>query len=306
MISHTNCLKLVALPALFAMLHPMSAGARDGGKQTIPQATDSSHREPDWRETDGVKITTRDWSGAVNKYYGQRRDQFKDTERQIAKVDFDADLNYDGIIANEDPADSGAFQRTPPGLVVGVGELAKAVIRITPYRVDYDGEAIVSLEVVGINRSVKSGEFSSFEEEVAETSRIRIWKDSDKRVLLLDSHDPDRRRVEWSLDNKRLALGGAITGLNLPYQDYPRRVYIEGVKAHSNYIGDVRILLSVDHRNGKPGEESTPKTVARFRSSWNAMLMTVTAEPIEKEFVVSESLQDIWITPGRRATARRN
>jgi hypothetical protein len=296
---------IVASIGSFVAVYPFNATAGEDSRRNIPQTSSTDQILPEWRESDGVKVTTRDWAGAVSKYYGQRRDQQRDTERQIAKVDFDADLNYDGVISNEDPADGGAFQRTPPGLVVGVGELAKAIVRITPYRVDYGGEAVVSLEVVGINRSVRSGEFASFEEEAAQTSRVRVWKDAEKRVLLLDSHDPARRRVEWTLDNARLALGGAITGMNLPNQDYPRRVYIEGVRPHGSFIGDVRLLLAVEHRSIQDSGESKPKVLERFRTSWNTMLVTVTPQPLDKEYVVSEALQDIWITPGRPTAVTR-
>ena len=72
--------------------------------------------------------TDRDIPGDSTRYYGQRRNQFKDIGRRLAKIDLDADFNYDGVIDNDDPADNGAFQQTPPGLVVGVGYLAGVLL----------------------------------------------------------------------------------------------------------------------------------------------------------------------------------
>lgn len=292
-----------------ALLAVLSAGLAASTLARDPRASvqqSGENRYPDWREREGALITTQDWPGTVNKYYGQQRDQFEDKQRRIAKVDLDADLNYDGLINNEDPSDSGAFERTPPGLVVGVGELAKVIVRITPYRVDYTGEAVISMELLGINRGDRAGTFASFEEEMAKTSRIRVWADAERQKLLLDSHDKSKQRVEWNLENQRRALGDVITGMNLPFQNYPRRVYVEGVKAHGPFVGDVRILLAVEHRDVTPGQPSQPKTVERFRDAWETMLVTVTPEPLPKEWVVSEALQDVWLHPkGKLVSGQR-
>jgi hypothetical protein len=237
----------------------------------------------------------------VTKYYGQRQDEFKDEQREIAKVEIDGDFNYDGVISRDDPGDHGAFKRTPPGLILGVGELSKLIIRVNPYRVDFQADAVISLEVSGINRADPSGNFKNIDDEIANTSRVRIWKDPTKKDLLLDSHshDPKLRRIEWRFDNARLAPGGAITGMNLPFQPYPRTVYIEGVKPHGQYLGDVRVLLACE--NGGPnGDQARRGPFKKFRTTWNHFLVTVTPEPMEKEFVVPEALQDVWITPGRR------
>ena len=45
-------------------------------------------------------------------------------------------------IDNDDPADNGAFQQTPPGLVVGVGEMSKLILRLRPYRLDFKGRGL--------------------------------------------------------------------------------------------------------------------------------------------------------------------
>ena len=76
--------------------------------------------------------TGKDLAGDVSRYFGQRANFYRDNSRKLAKLDLDGDLNYDGTINNDDPADNGAFQQTPPGLVVGKGEMSKVVIRLTP------------------------------------------------------------------------------------------------------------------------------------------------------------------------------
>lgn len=276
---------------------PVPAADRSSpdNKETVRQGGDNYY--PEWRKESGIPPTAQDWPGYVSKFYGQRTDQLNDEQRKIAKVEIDGDFNYDGVISPDDPGDHGAFKRTPPGLVVGVGELSKLIIRVTPYRVDFHGEAVISLEVLGINRADKSGDFKTFADEVANTSRIKIWKDPSKKELLLDSHDPKLRRIEWKFDQDRLAPGGAITGMNLPFQPYPRTVYIEGVKEHGPYLADVRILLSCENSGG---DDNRAGVLKRFRTTWNHFLVTVAAKPMDKEYVVSEALQDVWITPDRR------
>lgn len=293
-------LALVPLPPLLGDYEDES----DDYLRTVPQATSAlSQSDPDWDESSGVRRTEQDWAGSYNRYYGQRRDQYKDKQRRIAKVAIDGDFNYTGTIEPGDPGAHGAFKRTPPGLVVGVGEMSKLLLRIVPYRVDWTGDAVIALEVVGINRSDPSGLFDSLEQEVANTSRVRVWRDAARTELLLDSADPNLRRVEWEMDNTRTAMGGAITGMNLPFQSYPRAVYVEGISPHGPYLGDIRLLITCEHRDA---EEDGRPSFGRFRSAWNHMLMTVTPEPMAKEFVVSEALQDIWIRPGQQVGVTSN
>jgi len=297
-------------PYAFALLLApgFSFGAPDE-KDEVPPKPDnresvrqgSGNYYPEWNKSSGIPPTSQDWPGSVTKYYGERPDEFKDAQREIAKVEIQGDFNYDGVISHEDPGDHGAFKRTPPGLILGVGELSKLIIYVEPYRVDFQADAVISLEAEGINRAVASGAFKNIDEEIANTSRIRIWKDPRKKELLLDSHsrDPKLRRIEWKFDNTRMAPGGAVTGMNLPFQPYPRTVYIEGVNPHGKYLGDVRILLACE--NGSPDNNGPRRGIfKRFRTTWNHFLCTVTEKPMEKEFVVPEALQDVWITPGRR------
>ncbi len=237
--------------------------------------------------------TEMDLPNSFHKYYGQRINNWRDTERAIAKVDMDADVNYDGVINNNDPQDGGAFEATPPGLQIGVGEMSKVILRVIPYRVDFDGEVVVTLELAGINRSSPKGEFASFDEEKANTGRIRVWREPTRKNLLLDSADPRRRHVEFTSQYR-------VYPYNLP-NEIPRVVYVEGVKASSPYIGDLRLLLTCSHR--APG--TTPQSFAEsrktllksFRSTFDHILLTILPQPLRKE-LINNNAEHNWIKVG--------
>jgi|UniRef100_UPI0037852D19 hypothetical protein len=237
--------------------------------------------------------TEMDLPNSFHKYYGQRINNWRDTERAIAKIDMDADVNYDGVINNNDPQDGGAFEATPPGLQIGVGEMSKVILRVIPYRVDFDGEVVVTLELAGINRSSPKGEFGSFDEEKANTGRIRVWREPARKNLLLDSADSQRRYVEFTSQYR-------VYPYNLP-NEIPRVVYVEGVKASSPYIGDLRLLLTCSHR--APG--STPQSFAEsrktllksFRSSFDHILLTILPQPLPKE-LINNNAERNWIKVG--------
>lgn len=258
--------------------------------------------------------TELDLPADFHRYYGQQVNQWRDNERKIAKLDMDVDMSYDGTIDNEDPADQGGFESTPPGLVLGVGEMSKVVVRVSPYRVDFEGEVVIGLEVVGINRAVRSGLFDSFEEEVASTGRIRIWRDADRTELLLDSADPERRYHEWVADDR-------IYPANLP-GIYPRTFYVEGVSVaggsaaggkevvasgkevvspSQGFSGDLRVLMTVSHREKGTPRESYPeyrkRFVKSFRTTFDHFLVTVRNEPHPKDFINSNS-EGVWLAPG--------
>ena len=246
----------------------------------------------------GQDITSRgvetqmDRPFSYHRYYGQNVNYYLEEERKVAKIDLDADLNYDGIVSNEDPADGGSFEATPPGLVVGVGELSKLVVRLSPYRIDYQGNVVVTIEVAGINRAVASGRFGSFEEEQAAVGRIRVWKDAKKGTLLLDSGNPDKLMHEFIMDATKYPA-------NLP-GTVPRTLYVEGVGASGAYAGDVRLLITVSHRGqGTTAEsyaESRKKAIKNFRTTFDHMLFTVSPTPMEKDFVNNNS-DGTWIAP---------
>lgn len=237
--------------------------------------------------------TEMDLPSSFHKYYGQRINNWRDTERAIAKIDMDADVNYDGVINNNDPQDGGAFESTPPGLQIGVGEMSKVILRVIPYRVDFDGEVVITLEMAGINRASPKGEFSSFDEEKASTGRVRVWKEAARKTLLLDSADPQHRYVEFTSQYR-------VYPYNLP-NEIPRAVYVEGVKASTPFIGDLRLLFTCSHR--APG--TTPQSFAEsrktllksFRSTFDHMLFTVLAKPLPKEFI-NNNAEANWLKVG--------
>ncbi|GAA5135669.1 hypothetical protein GCM10023213_09360 [Prosthecobacter algae] len=253
--------------------------------------------------------TNRDIPADFHKYFGQRVNSWRDRERQIAKMDMDADMNHDGTISNTDPADNGAFEATPPGMILGVGERTRVVIRLVPYRIDFDGEVVVTLEVEGINRSAKTGEFASFDEEIASMGHIRVWKDSSKKQLLLDSRDPAKRVVEFATQYKTYPY-------NLPLE-VPRFVFVEGVSSSPIHTGDVRLLITCSHRaigeagyadltSGKTSGKTFGKTpepapekkplFKSFRTSFDHILFTVQPTPSPKEFINGNN-EGVWISP---------
>lgn len=251
--------------------------------------------------------TNKDAPADYHKYFGQRVNAWRDRDRQIAKLDIDADMNQDGVLSNTDPADGGAFEATPPGVILGEKELTRVVIRVLPYRVDFDGQVVVSLEVDGINRNSRTGEYGSFEEEVASMGHIRVWRDASKKTLLLDSRDPAKRVVEFSTTYNTYPY-------NLPIL-IPRFVFVEGVKTSANFTGDIRLLATVSHRSlNDPGRASVvPVTAAKeplpieieekkklgikvFRTSFDHILFTVQKKPHLKEFINNNN-EGVWVAP---------
>lgn len=261
-----------------------------------------------------VTETQKDIPSSFHKYFGQRINSWKDTERQIAKIDLDTDLNQDGVLSNTDPADGGAFEATPPGQVLGEGEMCRFVIRLSPYRVDFDGEVVVTLEVEGINRSAATGEFASLDEEIASMGHIRVWRNKDKKELLLDSRDPNKRIKEFTTQYKTYPY-------NLPIA-VPRFVFVEGVKTSPIHSGDIRLLVTVSHRainqaqpayveipadpknpSGKmvvqpvAAESGSAKVgIKSFRTSFDHILVTVQPEPLPKEFI-NDNNEGVWVPP---------
>jgi len=226
--------------------------------------------------------TTLDLPGDANRYFGQRPDLYRDSTRKIAKIDLDADFSYDGIIDNNDPADGGAFEITPPGLVVGVGEMTQLVLRVRPYRLDYSGQAVVSLSVRGINRGEKSGEYPNIETERTSMGHIKVWADKKKTIPLLDSNNPSMREHHWTIADNRYPP-------NTP-GNVPRVVWVEGISSSKLYSGDVRLLLKAFHRKDAPpptapGEKKKKRLFNRFKTAYDHILLTVTEQPQRKEII---------------------
>jgi len=254
--------------------------------------------------------TNKDIPAEFHKYFGQRVNSWRDRERQIAKLDVDADMNQDGVLSNTDPADGGAFEATPPGLILGEGEMTRVVIRLLPYRVDFDGEVVVTLEVDGINRSVRTGEFETLEDELAGMGHIRVWRDPSKKQLVLDSRDPAKRVAEFTTSYKTYPY-------NLPIA-VPRFVFVEGVKSSPRFTGEIRLLFTVSHRSPHEkqrvaavaeqpvtaakepvpitAEEAKKLGIVSFRTSFDHLLLTVQKQPQKKEFINNNN-EGAWVPP---------
>jgi hypothetical protein len=322
---------------------------------------DYGERVNAWRERYGIDARGERWGvDSVGERYvrygvnaqGERYeirgpDYRREHEGRLArfvKLDIDADMNYDGTIDNYDPADQGLYETTPPGLILGIEEMSKLVIRFRMNRigfqewedsrvkvdpraransdgrtetekweeiqggVGFQGHAVVTMEVVGINRSVQSGLFKDFEQEKKGTGRIRVWRDEKKKDLLLDSGVASKRVYEWSAENRFFPE-------NLP-GGVPRTVYVEGVSKSGQYIGDIRLLVTVSWRDrsekrlGKSGD-SGGETVAAvnrradepieignrsYRAAYDHILFTVKEEPQRKEFI-NNNVERIWLNP---------
>lgn len=283
--SHANWLGLLA--SILSVVVPGTGIGQDKG--VIPVGVDQLQ-------------TNKDVPSDFHKYFGQRINSFRDRERQIAKLDLDADMNQDGMIQNIDPADSGAFEATPPGLILGEGEMSRFIIRLLPYRVDFEGEVVVTIEVEGINRSHKSGEFASLDEELSSMGHIRVWRNIDKKELLIDSQDPSKRVFEFTTDYKTYPY-------NLPLT-VPRFVFVEGVKSSPMYSGDIRLLVTVSHRapgsvspyemtaskDAIPVEPEKKIGIKSFRTTFDHILITVQPQPQFKEFINNNN-EGVWVPP---------
>jgi hypothetical protein len=184
---------------------------------------------------------------------------FQDPNRKVFKFDLDADINRDGIIDDED---NGWMEITPPGLVLKPGDLERARLRLWSRFPYFPGEAIARMEIAGINRDNEKGEFSSLEEEMASTAHIIIWADKNKKVTLVDSRDPAKRAVEWHFTS------GYIVQSRM---GIPKDIYIEAVSPSGKYVGDVRVVVSV-----QPAKSTTGAPSAKFYPGFDHMLFTVT------------------------------
>jgi hypothetical protein len=91
---------------------------------------------------------------------------------------------------------------------------------------------VSSLEIRGVNLGRKDGKFATFEDEVATCGRVLVWLDHTKQYLLLDSADPERRRVEWPYST------------SVP----PERVFVEGV-VPTQPGGAFYITMALDDSN---------------------------------------------------------
>ena len=138
----------------------------------------------------------------------------KRVARMWGRVDLDVDLNYDGEVAN-DSSDDGSLEHSPPGLIIGKGEMSKMLIRLSPYRRSIDAveakksgnssDLMVRLEARSIYLASKDGKFPSPDVEDQKAGHIRIWSDDKKSILLIDSKSESKKSVEWPLDSGQRA-----------------------------------------------------------------------------------------------------
>lgn len=205
-----------------------------------------------------------------------------ETLRPLSKIDMDGDMNYDGSIDNNDSTDAGVRENMAPGLQLGVGELSKLVIRYKTYEKDFPGDLFVKMTVSGINRLSMNGRYSSEEEEMESVGGIRVWAEKEKKTLLLDSSDPQKRVIDWKVDEDSLSRG-------LP-AGFPRVVYVEGAKKSQKFEGDVRLMISSSH-SLSTGENRQPSSM--YRTAFDHILFTILEEPVEKGFV-NDNAEGVW------------
>ena len=205
---------------------------------------------------------------------------FPNQDRSLGQVKISGDVNYDGVLDSGDLTSENNVKRNPPGLIVGVRELARVDLSVihntarqttsqpgSPGSPDlkflyYKTAAILDLRPINLGH--RRGNFKSFEEEQSRCGRMRVWLDPARTTLLLDSADPGKRRVEWPAAS------------SLP----PKHVYVEGVSVGDS--GTVMMLtLLLDNTNLSPVADK----FFGERASWDAMMLSVWPSPKTKPFV---------------------
>lgn len=204
------------------------------------------------------------------------------TVSRLAKIDLDADLDYDGTLDNDDSSDQGEQEFLPPGLELGAKEVTRVLVRFKAYEPEA-GNLVVALEVSGVNRDSASGAFAG--NAKGAVGRIRVWRDQARKELLLDSGDESKSRVEWRYDKEKRAGG------------IPRALYVEGVEASPKFEGDLRLLITAGPAAGGSGASS-----ATHQTTFDHVLVTVRAKPVEKEFI-NNNAEGVWSDVGAPAPA---
>lgn len=203
----------------------------------------------------------------------------------IGKVKISGDVNYSKTIDGTDAALGNHPKRNPYGLIIGAGEMTKLLLTCQPNpdRQSTVGKPkvrlpfpilVASLEVRGINLGDKKGRFPTFEDEVANCGRVLVWLDHTKKFLLLDSSDPQRRRIDW------------------PYSTHvpPERIFVEGVEVTQPGAAFI-VTMSLDdsNRRGLSKIMSEPAV-------WDRQLITVQIPGVQPKPYYDKT--PVWVTTG--------
>lgn len=192
---------------------------------------------------------------------------------KLSNIDLDSDLDYDGAFDNSSP--SGQFRREfiPQRLEVGVGELTRLLLRFKIYEELAAGALVVVLEVSPIDREISRGTAGGD----AANGRLRIWRDQERKELLLDSMDPERRRFEWTFDPAKISGG------------IPRTVYLEGVAVSPKHEGDLCLLV----HSGPPAVVDASADEETAHRAFDHLLVTIRKKPVDKEFIKNNA-EAVW------------
>jgi hypothetical protein len=141
----------------------------------------------------------------------------------IGRVDIDSDLNFDGVITN-DGTEGGKQESTPPGQIIGHKQMTKVIFRITPFATPRDTEIkpdnldnlICSLELRALNQSHSAGQFASEDAARQATGHVKVWSDAKRSLLLLDSRDKNKGRIEWKINSPNAPAHVYIECVDLP------------------------------------------------------------------------------------------
>lgn len=199
---------------------------------------------------------------------------FPDQDRSLGHVTITADTNYDGRLDSTDNIAGPNVKRNPPGLIIGARELARvdlSVVHNTSLQTGgapdlkflyYKCSAILDLRPINLGN--RHGRFKSFQEEQSRSGRVLVWLEPTRKTLLLDSSDPERRRVQWPSSS------------SLP----PKHVFVEGVSPGDS--GTVMMLtMLLDNNNLSPVADK----LFGEKASWDALMLSVWPSPRTKPFI---------------------
>jgi len=266
------------------------------------QYYDYGERVNVWRERYGIKARGGRYGvESIGRRYarygeGYRGGRFEayDLDRrghegrlsEFVKLDIDSDMNYDGTIDNYDPADQGLYETTPPGLILGKGEMAKLIIRFRMNHVGFQQWENVHRARILVDPRVTADPDKQIDPD--KQSDPKKWEDLNEGVGfhghavvtieaigvnrdvqsgLFESFNKEKQsagriRVWRGEEKKELLLDSGVASKrvyewsaenrffpeNLP-GGVPRTIYVEGVSRYGRHIGDVRLLITVSWRD---------------------------------------------------------